>query len=362
MERQSLPKLEIFASSGCDRVSLMRRQVVLFAALLLTCDCSFAADKIPISDLPIHAIEESQITLPGSRPFHLKAKVVEATSQENDGYKAEIEEYWAAPDKWRRTVKASDFSQTIVVNGEKANEQLDGNYYPHWLRTIVNAIFELGAPLRGLDISKSSDNPMIGGTEFCRRFAIRAGIPPIGNNVFSTYCFEGDLLKSIGAPGYEAEYKDYKKFDGKQVARNIREYIEPGTELEATIYDLSVLGSPDESLFAVQQPSNRLQTVIVSEQTVQGLSLDTPALQWPLIQDGKSSGVLSIYVCIDREGQVREIYGLNSDHPIMTDAAREQVMKWRFKPASNGGVSVQVETVLTFSYETRIAPASEGGK
>ena len=72
--------------------------------------------------------------------------------------------------------------------------------------------------------------------------------------------------------------------------------------------------------------------------------------------------MLSIYVCIDREGQVREIYGLNSDHPIMTDAARQQVIKWRFKPASNGGVPVQVETVLTFSYETRIAPASEGGK
>jgi len=37
-------------------------------------------------------------------------------------------------------------------------------------------------------------------------------------------------------------------------------------------------------------------------------------------------------------------------------------MKWRFKPASNGGVPVQLETILTFVYETRIAPASEGGK
>ena len=338
------------------------RQVVLFAVILLASDCSIATDKIPISDLPTHAIEVSQITLPGSRPFHLKAKVVEATNQKNDNYTAEIEEYWAAPNKWRRTVKSSDFSQTIVVNGEKVNEQLEGNYYPHWLRTIVNAIFELGAPLRGLDIFKSSDNPMIGGTEFCRRFAIRAGIPPIGNNVFSTYCFENDLLKSIGTPGYEAEYKDYKKFAGKQVARKIREYIEPGTELEATIYELSELGAPDESLFAIQQSNDRLETAIASEQTVLGLSLDAPPLQWPLIQGGKNSGVLSIYVCVDREGQVREIYGLNSDHPIMTDAAREQVMKWRFKPASNGGVSVQLETILTFAYETRIAPASEGGK
>jgi hypothetical protein len=338
------------------------RQLVLFAAILLAHPSAFAAGQNSIPDLPTQAVQQSQITLPGSRPFHLKAKVVEATNPENDNYNAEIEEYWAAPDKWRRTIKTSDFSQTIVMSGEKISEKLEGDYYPHWLRTMVNAIFELGAPLQGLDMSNSSDNPRIGGTKVCRRFASRTGIPPIGNNVFSTYCFEGGLLKSVGTPGYEAEYQGFKNFAGKQVARKIREFIEPGTELEATIYELSEVGSPGESLFAIQESGSRLQTIIVPEQTMLGLSLVTPPIQWPLIQGGKPKGVLSIYVCVDRNGQVREIFGLNSDHPIMTDAAREQVLKWRFKPASSDGVPVQVETVLTFAYETTIAPASEGGR
>ena len=51
-------------------------------------------------------------------------------------------------------------------------------------------------------------------------------------------CFKGDKLGSIQLPGYDAEYKDYKDFNGKQVPRTIREYIEPGTELEATITEL----------------------------------------------------------------------------------------------------------------------------
>jgi hypothetical protein len=341
----------------------MRRDpVVLMALISLTNICALAGDKDSIVDLPKHAVEQSQLTLKGSRPFHLKARVVEATNLDNDRYKAEIEEYWLAPDKWRRALKTSEFSQTLIVSGDKVSEQINGGYYPHWLNTIVNAIFDPGAALQGVDMSKSADNPMIGGTKFCRRFAFRAGIPPVGNNVFSTFCFDGSLLDSVGKPGYDAEYGNYKKFAEKQVARKIREYIESGTELEATIYELNELGAPEESLFAIQEPTAQLQTVIVNEETIRGLSLSSPVMQWPTIQGGKSSGVLSIYLCIDREGIVRETYPLNSDNPFMSDAARKQVMSWRFKPASNAGVPVQIESLLTFTYETKIEPPAPRAK
>src|ERR1700732_3925324 len=109
---------------------------VLLAFMSLASTRAWAADKIPIVDLPKHAVEQSQITLKGSRPFHLKARVVEATNLDNDSYKAEIEEYWLAPDKWRRALKTSEFSQTLIVNGDKVSEQTNGGYYPHWLVTI----------------------------------------------------------------------------------------------------------------------------------------------------------------------------------------------------------------------------------
>jgi hypothetical protein len=341
---------------------MRRDHFVLMALISLTCLCTLAADKVSIADLPKHAIEQSQLTLPGSRPFHLKARVVEATNLENDSYKAEIEEHWLAPNKWRRVLKTSEFSQTLIVNGDKVSEQIIGDYYPHWLYVMVNAILDPGAALQGVDMSKSPDNPMIGGTKFCRRFAFRAGIPPVGNNVFSTFCFEGSLLDSVGKPGYDAEYGTYKKFAEKQVGRKVREYIESGTELEATIYELSELGTTDESFFAIQEPSAQLRRAVVAEETLRGLSLSSPGMQWPTIEGGKSSGVLSIYVCVDREGHVRETYPLNSDHPVMSDSARKQVMNWRFKPASNGGVPVQVESILTFAYETRIEPLAPSSK
>ncbi len=320
----------------------------------MTCLAALAADQKPTPEATKRAIEQSQMTLPGSHQFHLKAKVVEATNLENDDYKAEIEEYWSAPSKWRRTVKTASFSQTLTVNGDKVREDLSGDYYPNWLRTMVNAIFDPGAPWQGVDLSKSSDNPMIGGTQVCRRFAFRAGIPPVGNNVFSTFCLERGLIASVGKPGYHAEYKSYKKFAGKQVARKIREYIEPGTELEASVEELTELDAPDESLFSVQEPNEQLETIAVSEETLRGIGVNMPPMEWPTIRGGKSSGVLSIYVCIDRKGRVRETYALNSDHPEMSDAARKQVMNWEFKPTANKGASVQIEAILTFAYETKV--------
>jgi hypothetical protein len=322
-------------------------------AVCLRHSCA-AADKTPLSDLPRHAMEQSQITTAGSQPFHLRAKVVEATNHENDSYKAEIEEYWAAPDKWKRTVKAAGFSQTLIVNGQTVSDEVTGEYYPNWLRTLVNAIFDPGAPLQGIDLSKSSDNPVMGGTKLCRRFGYRIGIPPVSNTVFATYCFDGGLLDSIGKPGYHAEYGSYKKFNGRQVARKVREYIEPGTELEASIEELDVLRNNDEKLFAAPPSSQRTQTVEASEAWVRQHAIDAPAMQWPAISSGKASGALSIYICIDRGGKIRETYALNSDHPSMSDAARKQLMTWRFKPEIRDGVPVQLESILTFAYETRI--------
>jgi hypothetical protein len=292
----------------------------------------------------------------GSSPFHLHAKVFEATNPDNDNYNAEIDEIWAAPNKWRRTVKSDRFSEILIANGDNVIDRFTGDYYPLWLRTLVNAMFSPGAPLQGVDLTKSSDNPMLGVPQTCRRFGYRVGTPPAENTIFAGYCFESGLLKSVDRPGYAAEYSDYQKFGKKRVARKIQEWIEPGTTLEADIVALNESHSVDDSIFMLVHPSERLRTVTVNEQTLRRMALSSPPMRWPTIHDGKPDGTLSIYVCLDRQGSVRETYGLNSDNPYLTDAARKQLMHWRFKPLSDDGEPVQVESILTFAYQTRILP------
>lgn len=317
-------------------------------SLLVLCAVGVADDSL--ADLPKKALERSQITLRGSQPFVLKAKVLEVTNPANTNYTAEIEEYWVAPNKWRRTVKTANFSETLIVNGSKSSQQLTGDYYPNWLRTVVAAFFDPGDVLHDVDLSRSSDNPMIGGTKVCRRFTSMAGVGPVSNKVFSTYCFEDGLLLSVGAPGYQVSYKDYKNFDRKHVAHTIHESVEPGTEIEATIEELAELKSPDEAQFAIQDASAPLKTIRINEETLRSLSATTPDIVWPADHGGAEKGTLSLYVCLDRGGHPREIYELNSSNPGFSDVARDQVMKWKFKSASSGGVPVQVESILTFAF------------
>jgi hypothetical protein len=328
------------------------RSVGLFLATLLVLrHCDGKSPSGTNADLPKRAVERSQITSPGSRPFLLRAKVVEKTNPSNEKYKAEIEEYWAGPNKWRRIVRTANFTQILVVNAGKATEQLTGDYEPNWLRTIVAAIFEPGDRLQGVDMSRSTDNPMPGSNQFCRRFMYLAGVPPVSNQVFSTYCFEGGLLESIGVPGYDASYENYKSFNNRTVARTIGEYIEPGEELEATIVELRDLPSTDEAQFAVQDAGPLLQTIRVSEEVLRGSTVNASDVAWPTVVSGSKKGTFSLYVCLDRTGRVREIYELNSSNPGLSDIAREQVMKWQFKPPTRDGVAVQVESILTFAFD-----------
>lgn len=349
----SIRTLEISASllpSGVEsRVSNFRLTTSILIFLVAFCSLAIADDVSP--DLPKKATERSQITLRGSHPFVLKAKVSEITNPSNANYQAEIEEYWVAPDKWRRVVKASGFSETVTVNGAKTSDDITGDYSPNWLRTLVAAIFDPGAEIKGLDLSLSKDNPMIGGVKTCRRFTFMAGVAPVSNKVFSSFCFDDGLIDSIGKPGYQVTYKNYKNFSGKHVARTISENIESGTVVEATIEDLTELNAPDNSMFVVQAQSAPLQTIRADEPTLRSLALNAPDIVWPTVSSGQSTGTLSLYVCVDRNGHVREIYELNSSNPGLSDVARDQVMKWQFKSASTHGAPVQVEAILTFAFK-----------
>jgi hypothetical protein len=80
-----------------------------------------------------------------------------------------------------------------------------------------------------------------------------------------------------------------------------------------------------------------------------------PAIQWPTIRGGKTSGVLSVYASVDRSGKVREVWPLNSDNPSLDDSVRDQVRSWQFKTASVQGAPVQFQTILTFAFHTDVA-------
>jgi len=332
------------------------RTGLIFAPLLLLCCCHHEAPTrahAPAPNLSPESVRLS-LTAQGSKAFHLTAQIVEATNLENDSYKATIDEYWLSANEWRRTVKTQNFSQIIVVSGEARREYVTGDYYPNWLRTMVTAIFEPGEPLRNIDFTANSDNPSLGSGPLCRRFDSVVGIPPAQNRVFSTVCFDGSQLQSVDLPGYDATYRSFQSFDGKRAPRLIREYLEPGTELQATV-NLTDLRVPDRSLFALPDSAeSSMGAIALTENELRKHANDPLQFNWPSVPGGKTEGVLSVFVCLDRMGKVRETYPLNSDNPEMAYFVRSRLREIQFGAPTLNGQSVQAEGVLTFSFKTII--------
>ena len=334
--------------------------LALFSLLTLTAMAQEAGDKVvSISQAADQAVQQSKLTLAGGVPFHLKAHIASAGTPKPE-YSADVEEYWVSPEKWRRTVQSSGFSQTLIVNGDKISEKLTGDCYPFWLHDLVTALFD---PLPMVDQLKLMQGQLeipedSAKSNSCVNMQFKVGTASAQNSVPAAFCFggKGGLLQAVNTPGYKAQFDSYLPFKKKMVARTIKAEFAPGLVLTAKVIELAEFPKPDEKLFtidAITPSSEQMKTIQVTENTTRALSLDTPPIVWPPVREGKTEGVMSVYVSVDRSGHVREVWPLVSNNLELNDAAREQLLHWQYKPYNNGGPS-QMEAVLTFAFSTRI--------
>src|ERR1051326_1183233 len=334
--------------------------LTLFSLLVLTAVAQEAGDKIvSIAQATDHAVQASKLTLPGGVPFHLKAHIAN-TGTPKPEYSADVEEYWVSPEKWRRTVQSSGFSQTLIANGDKVSEKLTGDDYPFWLHDLVTALFD---PLPMADQLKLMQGQLeipqdSAKSNSCMNMQFKVGTAPAQNSVPAAFCFggKGGLLQAVLTPGYKAQFSDYLPFKKKLVARTIKAEFAPSFVLTAKVTELVELPSPDEKLFTVDTvtPSaEQMKTIQVTEDPTRALALNTPPIVWPPVREGKTEGVMSVYVSVDRSGHVREVWPLVSNNLELNDAARQQLLQWQYKPYNKGGPS-QMEAVLTFAFATRI--------
>ena len=313
-----------------------------------------------IAEAAEQAINLSQITLPGSTPFHLKAQIADA--HDPTKCKAEVEEYWASPEKWRRTIHSADFSQTLIVSGDKLSEQDAGDYYPFWLRDLVTAMFD-PLPMRQqlMRVKGEFTLPMDSEqSQSCVNMAVPGGYGPVKTNLPFVFCFMGKtaLLQDVITPGYRAHFHDYAPFNSKRLARLVRFSPDAATSIEARVTEVTEFKSPDEALFTVDQSTPaaaQLKSSQIGEDTARRIMLGSPEISWPAVREGKTSGVISVYISVDRSGRVREVWPLASDNSELTTAARDQVQQWKFQPYVNG-VPMQMESVLTLPFNAKQGP------
>jgi hypothetical protein len=315
--------------------------------------------QVPLGDTLRKALAQASLTGENARPFHLRVTVSEPENPQSP-YQGTIEEWWQSADTWRRVVTDKDgMRQTIVVAHGMETERDEGDYFPLWLRSFVTALFDPVPGAASLEASTAMIEqitlPNGDTSDACVRGETKVGSGDRSIGAYSVVCFSGRQgLKSIVTPRYTMEFKDFQKFGQVKVARRLMDDPEPGTELVGAVAVLEDLKGGEDLFQPLETHDARFQAVAVSWQELEKLTADAPAIQWPAVRSGNTSGRLAMYVSIDATGQVREAWPLNSDNAGLEDPAREQVRKWKLKPMTDKGQAVQVDGVIAFAFGTKV--------
>ena len=336
---------------------------------------AFENQTISLAQATADALKLSRITAPGSTPFHLRAEVRQE-GQRKSIYNAEVEEFWVAPNKWRRTVKGANFSETLIVNGSRSYEDDKGDYYPYWLRDLVIALVDIvpegfmpqDALIEQSDAARSGmirNNMDIGtpidsiSSSVCSRWDEPVGTGAALSSVFTTLCLQDDLFRAVFSPYFHATFSDYRPFNGKAVARLISLTPLEGIRIDAQVTKLSKLHNFDQSLFAIPDSissSGRFTSMRLKEQDALARLRNPGAISWQPVTDGETSGNFSLMIYVDDQGNVREMWPLNSDNPLVQKQGMAAVKLWKFSPPEQDGSATQMETLLTFHFDTSLEP------
>lgn len=299
------------------------------------------------------ALKTSSLTYKG-KPFHAVMDIGKASEE----YSGRVEVWWVDEAKYRVVVTSPKFSQEKVVNGDKVSETDEGDYYPRWLENFVLAILD---PVPVAKNFRGHGGEVALGPQITRSCLSRDDRPGgiTDELTWGMLCFSGSepRLGSVQTMNVYIEFKDWKGFEKKQIARTYQTDVLDHKPVVGKLAILDELKKPDETMFAVNTVTplrERIGTSFISTQKEESLVERAPEIQWPPVREGKTEGYMIVYARTDRTGQVRETSKHNSDQPGLESFGMEQALKYKFRPLVVDGVAQQMEMPLVLHFVSKM--------
>ncbi len=322
-------------------------------------------DAQEFKDLVAKASQLSNLTDLGSPPFHLKLHAGDAKN-EHPEFATNIEVWWAAPDRWRRQITSTIFSQTAVQNGQRYFESNSSDYLPWWLHQLITA------PLNPVPLEEFKNanvelrgSPTRRCAEWQSEFA--QGSDKIG--IHNSVCFNPDgTVQGAFTRTSSADFGAYRTFGSKRVPGSMKLDAKSAEGKYVDLIGRLTLLEPlpdDPSLFAVKDDTGltaRARFVSVPESALQDFKLDTPPIQWPAVHNFPATGLMTINLKIDGNGIIREIDAPISKNVVLSDPAVQQVKNWKFRPFLVDGSPVQVNVDISIRFEAKMELLGSNGE
>jgi TonB family protein len=325
------------------------RSFVLAAVVLLSQLAGAAGNRVPVGKILDQMTHRSTLVEPGAQPFYLKATITDKDDAKSR-FTGTVEEYWLSPAKWRRVITLRDFSQTRIVNGDQVYEENHGDYFPVTSEMLANEIVD---PLPKSAVDLMNQLGLMGaepgsGQGQCMAEKYFNNSEGRETRVLLAYDCNTGLLIYLWSPTCcYGVMTDYRKFHNKMVA-----YATKDNPINIRIDTLKVLDSPDESLFAIAQPTppgKRLVTENLTETQVETFLVSKAEVPWPPSKKSADKS-MTVNVVIGRDGRVKEQKTYSRVDNEVEDAALSAVAKWTFQPQTVDGVPAQISTSFTLPF------------
>jgi hypothetical protein len=317
---------------------------VLVIAILFLTTSSLSAQRGSVATPRVRSVVQGSLVAPDSQPFHLEASITEG--REATPY-ATIQMDWISSTIYREVIHSAGFNSVRMSSNGRFYENDSAGYFPLILQTLTTAMVD---PKPIIDAVQEGDRVLT---------KSNGSVDESGVSCFDAQrrmCFQdpAGLKETVAASGHSVTFGNYQPFGHKRIARVITNAPRLGEDLYTlTITQLKQIDKATQIDFPVDAETGRIEFQDVSEQELRSHLVGSPSIIWPQPLDGAEKGPASFFVSVDTTGQVREVQQLYTVNERTNDSAKNQLMRWRFKPFAVDGKPMQTSGVLRFTLNTR---------
>lgn len=306
-----------------------------------------------------NAIAASDLRAKGSPGYRLQANV-RIFRPHNQQLNGMVVEFWTPAGKWRDETFFQGYQLVQVSDGRHEWVKNTANYVPYEINELWTALWfprELREWLDPIDkwsgtrgvLHLNEPKKKKKGTEVCVK-AERSRWKK------EKVCFDpaaDQILRETDSVHITYEYSDYAAFGGKSFPRTLRVFEGDNREIvEIHITRIEPFTTPPTGTFLPVKGSQEEPDADAC-QTVKRAKLikEVQPRYPPAAKRRRIEGTVVLYANVGTDGIPRGLVPLKSPSPLLTNAALQAVMQWRYRPTACeiGGSSrpVPVATHIT---------------
>jgi len=346
--------------------SLPRRLRLIFAIFLAQVACLpiGARADVPSADQlrdRLLAVQQtSTLNDQALMPWHMKVSFDLLDPKGGITEHGTLEQWWAAPDRYRWTVTSPSYSATETRNAEGFFRTPVTQPLPLLLYVLHRELLSAIPAYNNITTSQ----PVVSRQNFgkaaldCVMLAPprKTSDPAPPTFLFPTYCLDPDQLNlrlSAATGGQVIARNRLGHFQGKTVALDLSISEGQTLALKSSIDQLQGF-TPTEQDFqptADEKPRSD-RTARVASGVIAGLKIGGPQPTYP--QDAKQahiSGTVILHAIIGQDGHVYDLTPVSSPSASLTYSAVAAVRSWTYRPYILNGEPTEVETTITVNYK-----------